>query len=230
MQHTLRTIGALAVAIALCGASGCSVGTIIMQDAQPTVQGSGKRASETRTVPAFRRIDLAGSGKLTVTAGAPQKVQVEIDDNLLPLVTTKVENGTLRIGTKGGYRSERGLRVTVMAPVVEGVAITGSGSAAITGVSGPRFAAAVSGSGSIEASGSADAATATIDGSGSVQLQNLRARSATVQIAGSGRIEVNATDSVAASIAGSGDIAYAGNPKTVTKSVAGSGRIRSLGR
>jgi hypothetical protein len=49
-----------------------------------------------------------------------------------------------------------------------------------------------------------------------------------VSIAGSGNAAVSAEDSLRASVSGSGDIRYNGNPPHVESSVAGSGSVKQL--
>ena len=58
-----------------------------------------------------------------------------------------------------------------------------------------------------------------------MQLETLVARDATVGVPGSGRVQVHATDTLRATIAGSGAIFYRGDPSSVTQSVTGSGVI-----
>jgi hypothetical protein len=41
-------------------------------------------------------------------------------------------------------------------------------------------------------------------------------------------VKVNATDSLSVQIAGSGDVAYSGNPPKVTSRVVGSGDLRAI--
>jgi hypothetical protein len=48
-----------------------------------------------------------------------------------------------------------------------------------------------------------------------------------VSIAGSGDARVNATESIDARVAGSGDVTYSGHPHDVNRRVSGSGSIES---
>ena len=64
-----------------------------------------------------------------------------------------------------------------------------------------------------------------LDGSGQARLLGLVARDVRAVIGGSGELLVTATDRLDASVPGSGEIIYAGNPAHVTKSVTGSGEI-----
>jgi hypothetical protein len=60
---------------------------------------------------------------------------------------------------------------------------------------------------------------------GNNEFTRLAAHNVHAVLSGSGNIFVTATDSLDASVPGSGAISYAGNPQDVTKSVTGSGEI-----
>jgi Putative auto-transporter adhesin, head GIN domain len=65
----------------------------------------------------------------------------------------------------------------------------------------------------------------TLSGAGDAERKLLRARDATAVIAGTGEIGLTATNSPSATINGSGEIRYGGNPPHVTTSVSGSGSV-----
>src|SRR5689334_22907266 len=94
---SLKAVAGLAAAASVAG---CGMIQVV-QALDHSVKGSGKKASETRKVAAFRAIDFTGSGRVDYKIGSPQSVRVETDDNLLPNVETTVKNGKLRIGFKG---------------------------------------------------------------------------------------------------------------------------------
>ena len=66
------------------------------------VVGSGIPASETRELPPFNRVELAGSNQVTIRVGGEQSVVVHADDNILDRVTTRVSGGKLSIGNEAG--------------------------------------------------------------------------------------------------------------------------------
>lgn len=240
-KQLLRTAGALGVlsVLVVFGGAGCHHATAFGSAlgngnggggmfSGGSTQGSGKRATETRKVASFKRIVLAGSGKMQITAGGAQSLSISIDDNILPQITTVVKGDTLTIGNKGSYSSKMDLTVTATVPTLEGVEIEGSGSAVAKGVKGSRFSADVSGSGSVEADGAVDTAEVSISGSGSAKLRDLKAKTASVDISGSGRAHVYAAETVKADISGSGSIGYDGHPGHVQKSISGSGSVNPL--
>lgn len=189
------------------------------------LHGSGIAATESRTVPSFRAIDLAGGNNVTVHVGAKQAVVVGADDNLIDLVTTDVQRGTLVLGTKGSFSTERPMTVDVTVPTLETVVLSGSGVVIVEGLSAERFVVSVPGNGLLTISGTAERLDASLAGSGDVQLQNLVARDVTATLSGSGRLLVHATGSLDASVPGTGVILYGGDPDNVTQNVTGTGAI-----
>lgn len=189
-----------------------------------TVQGSGVQVSDSRTVPAFRSVDLAGSINVVIRVGEPRSVRIYGDDNLIDRVTTDVSSTTLVIGTTPGSYATTGLmRVEVTVPSLN--KLTLSGTVMATGIEGPRLTLTIPGSGVVRASGSTEELDATVSGSGQAELDGVDARVVQAVVSGSGEIVVTAVESLDASVPGSGSIVYTGEPTSVTKSVTGSGDI-----
>jgi hypothetical protein len=153
-----------------------------------TIQGSGVAAAQTRALPTFRGVELAGAADVVVHVGGPQKVVVHADDNLVTLVTTHVRSGDLVVGTRGSFSTARQMVIDMTVP---------------------------------------SPSSATLGGSGDVQLQDLVAHDATVLVAGSGRLLVQATGALDAKVSGVGAIVYTGNPTGITQRITGTGSITS---
>src|SRR5687767_8419257 len=66
-------------------------------DDDRVITGSGRVTSETRAVSGITAIALEGLGEVVVQQGATEGLIIEAEDNLLPLITSTVENGTLRL-------------------------------------------------------------------------------------------------------------------------------------
>jgi len=216
------------------------------------VRGTGNVQRQARTVGDFSGLSLAQElpGKVEVRSSGPAGVTVEADANLLPLIETVVENGTLRLRSrdKAMLQSER-LKIIVQGRTLERLAVEGSGDIDADVVRGGRVQLSSSGSGDIEVdriegenatislSGSGDVKAergevrelkVSSAGSGDADLEGVRSSSARVSIAGSGDIKVWAEKTLDVSIAGSGDVNYHGDPQ-LRKSVAGSGDVRRVG-
>lgn len=191
----------------------------------PGIRGSGNVVTETRQVSGFDEIVVEGSGDVTVTVTGTESLQVEAEDNIMPLITTDVVNGRLVLGSDGTFSTSRGLKYTITAAALTGVTIQGSGNVIASDIDAGSFTVLIEGSGDVRPAGSTDALTVHIEGSGNVDAFDLEATTAVVQIDGSGSASVRAVDALDVEINGSGDVVYDGDP-AVDESINGSGDVR----
>jgi len=190
------------------------------------LRGSGVSKTETREVGDFRRIEVSSGADFDIQVGPAPSLSVTGDDNLLAYHVTEVRDGTLVVEMKSGsYSPKVRPKMVATVPALESVTVRGSSDMEISGLAGESFAVSVAGSGDIRAIGKVGSVSARITGSGDLDLDELEAREASVEISGSGDVDVWATESMTASISGSGDVGYKGDPPRVTKSVAGSGSV-----
>jgi hypothetical protein len=232
------TFGALALASATAWA------------AFDTVKGNGKIVKQTRPLAAFTGIALSLPGQVEVRIGNTESVTVEVDENLLALVETPVEKGTLEIRAKKGVNIEaRSIKLVVQARQIERLALGGAGTIDTDALRSPKLLLEVGGSGSINvkstesetvsaalggsgsvklAGGNTRKLSVSIGGSGDVHAGQLKAADVEVSIGGSGDATVWASNALQAAVAGSGDVNYYGDPK-VQSAVVGSGSAKRLG-
>jgi len=215
------------------------------------VAGSGIPRSESRALSGFQAIALNGALKLVLRQGAREALELRADNNLLPLIETRVVNrdgvNTLEIGPRRGTNLAPRGEMTVTVDVVTLAALSvngsgdvvcdelrtpalrvhlaGSGKLLLRGLAADDLALKLSGSGEAQIMGRTGKLQVASAGSGDVEAGELEADNVTVDISGSADVSVNARKTLAVSIAGSGDVAYRGTA-VVTSSVAGSGRIR----
>jgi Putative auto-transporter adhesin, head GIN domain len=190
------------------------------------VQGSGIAATQTRELRRFSGVELAGSNNVVVRVGGEQSVVVHADDNLLRHVTTQVQAGKLVIGNRSGsFTTKSPMSVDVSVPSLEALILNGSGVVSATGIKSSILTVTLSGSGVLRASGSATRLDITLGGSGDAQLERVAARDVHAVVSGSGRILVSAINSLDASVPGSGEIVYSGNPVRVTTNIEGNGSV-----
>ena len=210
------------------------------------VQGSGTSVTETRTLDTFEAVALSGAINLMLRQGAQQSVQVQADDNLLPMLETLVEPGrngnTLKVrwkreGVSGGWgnsansiQTRSKVLITVVVPKLSAVAVAGSGEVRVESFSTPSLQLLLSGSGDARLDGlTADELEVRVSGSGDVSGKGSAAK-LKISIAGSGDVRLDAmrADDVSVSIAGSGDAAVNAQ-KTLSVSIAGSGDVSYTG-
>jgi hypothetical protein len=189
------------------------------------IHGSGIAKTESRAMASFSKIDLAGSPDVEVAIGPAASVAVTADDNILSIIETTVEGDTLRIESKGSYNTSLGVKVKITVPTLDGVSVSGSGDIHVTGLKAGEMEAGVTGSGDVTLNGVVDRLRAHITGSGDLRAGELGAKDVRVTVTGSGDATVHATEELDASVTGSGDVRYSGNPPQVRKNVTGSGDI-----
>jgi hypothetical protein len=244
-----RTLLAACIAASLAAATQAAAGSWSWGGEQ--VQGSGRIVKQVRQVGNFSGLSLGLPGHVALRIGNTEGITIEADDNLLPLVETVVENGTLTIRpTRRNLNLQsKSIRIVVQARSIERLALGGSGSIDadalrarkldidlggsgsinLKGVDSDALAVSLGGSGDLKAAGGTTGKlTVSIGGSGDVDLGRVQARSASVTIAGSGEATVWARNELSATIAGSGDVNYYGDPQ-VSKSSVGSGGVRRMG-
>lgn len=228
-EHRPRRIIAVAIAVALL-VLGAVLLTLYLDDTgsetSGVIHGSGVTTTETRDVAAFTAVDLAGAASLNVQVGDEQRVEVTADDNLVGLIETEVgEDGVLVVRTRDSFQTAGEMRVDLTVPSLTSAHLTGSGLVVVDGVQADEFEVVLSGSGSLRVTGSADTLRATVNGSGNGLLGGLIARAVDASVPGTGVLEVHATETLSASVSGTGTIFYSGKPADVTKSVTGVGVI-----
>ncbi len=218
----------LMIAAALAVAAAVAVGLAIRAHAPVANKGSGVAVVQTRAVPAFTGVDLAGANDVVIRVGRPRSVVVRGDDNLVARIATRVNEGILEIANRGSVKTVAPTSVTVTAPALTSAVLSGTGAVTVLGVRAPAFVVRVPGAGVVRVSGRTQRLDASIQGAGDALLDGLVARDAVAVIEGSGRIRVHATRALRATVDGVGAIDYAGHPRRVTRSVTGTGTIAPL--
>jgi hypothetical protein len=192
----------------------------------PAGTGSGVAVRQTRVLPPFTGVNLAGANNVVVRVGGKQSVVVHADDNLIARVTTRVRSGTLVIDTTPGMLNAKSpMFVTVTVPSLDDLRLQGSGNISVTGIDSRGLTVALAGAGNIEAAGTATKLHVTLSGQGNALLRGLIARDARAALTGDGTVMVTATHDLTARLSGTGTILYGGNPPQVTQSITGSGTI-----
>ena len=205
------------VAIALF-VSGCNV-------VFNTTDGSGKAATDTRSVSGFKSVEMSGSGELQIEQTGTESLVISADDNLLQYLTSDVSGDQLRLGMKNGsFSTSTPLVYKLTVKNLNGIALSGSGSINGKALATDTMKIDLSGSGQITVAGSTDHMEVVISGSGYVHGEGFKSRDAQVEIDGSGSATVAASERLGVNINGSGSVEYIGDPM-VSTSKHGSGSV-----
>lgn len=200
-----------------------------------TTRGSGNVITESRPVSGIRAVELDTSGQLSVTQGDTESLSIEAEDNLLPLLTSDVVNGTLKLGitTNGSFTNTKPLRYILMVKDLAAIELNGSGSITV-GAFSTSSALQIEGNGSggltFDSVQSGDA-TVRLSGSGSLTMTSLAAGKATLQLNGSGNLNLATlqVDSLSARLSGHGSLSVGGSAVAQNVNITGSGSYHGDG-
>jgi len=191
----------------------------------PTIDGSGRVIQQSRAVGDFHAVKTMGSENVELRFGPRTSVVIAADDNVLPLITSRVVNGTLKIECRGSYRTRSPIRVWITTPRLDEFTTMGSGNVVIRDVNSPHLKLTLQGSGDIVANGRTRELDLALMGSGRARLAELSAADVSAGVFGSGGATVRASNMLNAQVFGSGSLRYVGNPKSLRSAHFGSGRI-----
>lgn len=201
-----------------------AVGSVVT--ACSATAGSGQLATQSRQVSDFTSVELTGVGELSIDQTGTESLTVSAEDNLLPLLTSRVEGDTLILGKKPNTRivTSKPITYTLTTKDITGLAVSGSGT-----INAPKLTTAalrieISGSGVITTAGNVDDQSLEISGSGRYLADGLTSKTTTAEISGSGTGNVVASNALDVKISGSGTLTYSGNPQ-VSQTVSGSGKL-----
>jgi hypothetical protein len=216
--------------------------------------GSGKLINETREAKDFEQVVLSVPARLVLTQSENESLEISAEDNLLPYIHTRVENGVLSIYLEPEFTSIRPteeILIRLSAKSISAVTINGSGNVESEAINAEALTFRINGSGEITV-GEIEASrlSATISGAGKMRFDNITAKTtslhiegsgkylvagksieAQVSIDGSGRIQAQnlECEQVQASITGAGNISVWASER-LTATITGSGDIAYQGQ
>lgn len=189
---------------------------------------NGNIISETRNLGQFTGISSSGATPVEVKYGTEFRVVVKGSSNIVPHYTTRVVNNVLHIGFERIGISRDDVEVILTMPILNRIELSGSTEVEVEG-SFPAIASlnvSISGSGKVEVDHAiqVDQVKVDISGSGTVDFEEVLAKTADADISGSGSLRLQVQDRIKAKISGSGKIYYRGNP-IVQQDISGSGKL-----
>jgi hypothetical protein len=201
-----------------------AVGSVVT--ACSATAGSGQLATQSRQVSGFTSVELTGVGELSIDQTGTESLTVSAEDNLLPLLTSRVDGDTLILGKKPNTRivTTKPITYTVTMKDITGLAVSGSGTINAPKLSTAALRVEISGSGVITTAGTTNDQNLEISGSGRYLADGLTSKTTTAEISGSGTANVVASETLDVKISGSGTLTYSGSPQ-ISQTVSGSGRL-----
>ncbi len=198
----MRTV--LLLALAACHAATAAPGTGAVRD-----------------VGSFHGIDVATVLAVEVTVGPAAHVELHGPKEWVDKITTQVDHDVLRIALPNDANHVPKLSAVITVPDLTSLSVSGVASIHATKIAAKAFDVSISGTGSMELSGTADTLHVNVSGTGQLDAKDLTTRLTALDVAGAGEATIRATKQVDANVSGAGDITILGNPATVNKHVSG---------
>lgn len=206
---------------------------------------AGSQTTQQRTIQGVTAVKLLTSGTLSITPGSSETLAVTAGANDQVALTSQVIDGTLILDNKASNTVDGSISYALTVPPLGGIdlsgsgnaggvgvltgdaqlTVSGSGNATFTGLDVTSVVADLTGSGDLELGGTSEMQRVTVSGSGSYRGSALTTQEADVEVSGSGDAAVNVAARLSASVSGSGNVTYTGNPPEISKDASGSGAI-----
>jgi len=190
------------------------------------VSGSGNVISEKRDVVDFQGIDVGGVFQVEVIAQKDFSVEIEADDNLLPLIKTEVSGGILRLETEKRITTKNPILVRISAPNIENLEVSGASKVSLANLSNENLQIDSSGASKITVAGETENLTVDVSGASKIDAENLKTENASIDASGASKVSVFAMNELKTDASGASSIIYSGSPKNLTKKTSGAGSIK----
>lgn len=213
-RRARATLYSLAVILfAACGFSGTT--------------GSGVVKDETRQIGGFSSISLNGVGHLLITQTGKESLTIRAEDNLLPLLESRVDGTVLHLGPTGktNVRPTKTIEYILEVKSLDEISTFGAADVEVKDIDGKKLVISSRGAGSAKAMGKVESLEVNLSGAGSFDGEGLQAKEAKVSSQGVGSSVVRVSDQLDASVAGVGSVEYIGSPQ-VHQSVSGLGSVK----
>jgi Putative auto-transporter adhesin, head GIN domain len=162
------------------------------------LEGSGKVLNKTFDLKDFEQVVLMDlDGKAEIQIGNNFSISVDIDDNLIKLLSVKVNNKVLKIALEGNrnnrmYIENTNIRVKITMPKIAFIKDAGNNNLSVTGITGDYLKVKCTGNASITLAGNIEKLDVVCTGNGNVFAGKLIAKTIESRRRGNGNIYTNA--------------------------------------
>lgn len=210
------------------------------------IDGSGNVVTEKRNINTpFTKIDASTGVEVIVEQGATTEVEVEVDDNLMEHIVTRVENGTLIVKIDGNINTMESAIIRVRTNTIDGLETSSgatirskstlkgtnlalkssSGSEINTDLEYEKVSCESSSGSEITVSGKALALDTKSSSGSEIEAQDLAANEITAQSTSGSSIIVNPIVILNAKASSGSSIDYVKEPKKVIKEETSGGSV-----
>ncbi len=209
------------------------------------IQGSGTIVQDTKNIQGVDTVEAQGPFKLLIKESDTESIVIKADDNILPMIKTKISGRALMVDVEGNFSTKNPIKCIIHIKSLKQLNISGTIEAELEATRNNDVTIKSSGSSTVEAFVKANNLSVNASGSTSILLEGevhkqkfdcsgscnydakkLLSAIAKLRVSGSGSSKVNVSEEITGKISGSSKIIYTGNPKVVDIKTSGSSNIR----
>ena len=210
-----------------------------------SVEGSGNVIKEKRELSSFHAIDIGSAFRIYLKKGEPQSITIESDDNIVPLIKTKVTNGELDVSIKGSITNTEKMNIYITVPRLDEIELSGaakltsedrfdedkmkidlSGASRLElNIKTNKLKLEVSGASNVSLNGHAASLDLDASGASKTKISELEVNNASIDCSGAANIWLSVIESLKGEASGASSIYYKGNPKQVNIETSGAASV-----
>ncbi len=179
-----------------------------------------------RTVPEFSGVQVASGIHAAVRFGAPQRVVLLGDKDLLTHVVTEVTGGRLVVKMDGKPAQGGGVKVEITSPRIEFLGGSGGSEVRASEVAGEHCEVKLSGGSTAMADGQVRSLSVAVSGGGQANLGHLTAASVTIQMSGGSHGQVVASKEITGALSGGSELSVLHSPAARRIATSGGSKVR----
>jgi len=214
------------------------------------IRGSGNMESEDRSVSGFSSVSISSGMNLYLKQDDTESLRIEAEDNILPMIITKVDNGKLEIKYRnliiGGLNLNEPINVYLIVKdlkelhVSSGVRIESeeiksdslkidlsSGADGKMIISSQNLSVNISSGSRLEISGQTVSQDIDLGSGGEYSAGELMSKTVVIHASSGSNAVVNASDNLDVNISSGATVQYTGSPKVVSD-ISSGGVLRSI--
>ena len=189
------------------------------------VKGSGNVQTDKRTVNSFKAVEVGGVFIVEITAQKDFSVEVEADDNLLPLIKTESDGETLKIETEQRFSTRSPIKVRISTPDVENLRISGASKVSVANLNNDSFSVDSSGASKIKIEGATKTFTVDMSGASKLEAENFKSENVSVDASGASCATVSVSSDLKVDLSGASRVVYYGSPSNLEKRTSGASSV-----
>ena len=211
------------------------------------ITGNNHVITQNRTVTSFHAIKVGGGINVELLQGKELKLQVEADENLVPLIHTEVKEGVLNIYHDENIQNAKTMKIRLTFQDIDAIMASGGcdivskqklgfsslkidlsgGCDIILDCKAGKLDCIISGGCDAVLKGEAENCTVNASGGCDLKASQLYLKNCTVDASGASDIEINATGELIIKATGASDITYFGKPARLMQSSHGASGIHA---